>query len=337
MARIAGTVIAAAAVAAVAATTVRAQDGKAPDSASKPAAKKGTVPRTPWGDPDLSGVWDYRTITPLERPQNMAGRAQLTAEEVSKLEGQAAKNLDEPPDENTPTNLVHAPYMTDRGRKVLDDHRTSLIIEPSDGHVPPLTPEAQTRLATTRRGGGRDGGADGPESRSTAERCITYGFPNATLPTLYNNNIRILQGPGYVAVTHEMIHETRVIPLDGRPALGSNIKQWFGDSRGHWDGDTLVVESQNFSNKTNYRGSGATLHTIERFTRVGKDRLDFQVTIDDPHTFVRPWTIALPMIPAEGPIYEYACHEANVGLYDILEVARDEEKAQKKQLDKTAK
>jgi hypothetical protein len=320
---------AAAAVVSTLCMPVRAEDGKTVSGAPKAAtARKFVTPRTPWGDPDLAGVWDYRTITPLERPQNMAGRAQLTDEEVAKLEGQAAKNLDEPPDENTPANLVHAPYMTDRGRKVLDDRRTSLIIEPADGKVPALTPEAQARAVMRR--GGRDGGADGPESRSTAERCITYGFPNATLPTLYNNNIRILQGPGYVAVTHEMIHETRVIPLDGRPALNGKIQQWFGDSRGHWDGDTLVVESQNFSNKTSFRGSGATLHTIERFTRVGKDRMDFQITVDDPHTFVRPWTIALPMRPAEGPIYEYACHEANVGLYDILEVARDEEKALKK-------
>jgi hypothetical protein len=215
--------------------------------------------------------------------------------------------------------------MTDRGRKVLDDRRTSLIIDPADGKVPPLTAEAQARVGMRR--GGRDGGADGPESRSTAERCITYGFPSAILPTLYNNNIRILQGPGYVAITHEMIHETRIIPLDGRTPLSPKIHEWFGDSRGHWEGDTLVVESQNFSDKTNYRGSGATLHTIERFTRLGKDALDFKLTVDDPHTFVRPWTAALPMRTSEGPIYEYACHEANVGLYDILEVARDEEKA----------
>jgi hypothetical protein len=319
---------AAAAVVSSLSLSVLAQDGKPTSTASAPkpaAAKKFSTPRTPWGDPDLMGVWDYKTITPLERPQNMAGRALLTDEEVTRLEGAAAKNLDQPPDENTPVGLVHAPYMTDRGRKVLDDRRTSLIIEPADGKVPPLTPEAQARSAMRR--GGRDGGADGPESRSTAERCITYGFPSAILPTLYNNNIRILQGPGYVAITHEMIHETRIVPLDGRPALGTKIHEWFGDARGHWEGDTLVVEMRNFSDKTSYRGSGATLHTVERFTRVGKDSLNFQLTIDDPQTFVRPWTAALPMRTSEGPIYEYACHEANVGLYDILEVARDEEKA----------
>jgi len=316
--------VAIAAVVSSSSMSVFAQNGTSAAAKSAP-AKKFAIPRTPWGDPDLSGVWDYKTITPLERPANMAGRSQLTDQEVAQLEGAAARNLDAPPDENTPVGLVHAPYMTDRGRKVTDDRRTSLIIEPADGRVPALTPEAQARAAM-RRGGGRDGGADGPESRSNPERCITYGFPNATLPTLYNNNIRILQGPGYVAVTHEMIHETRVIPLDGRPALNSKIEQWFGDSRGHWEGDTLVVESQNFSDKTNYRGSGKTLHTIERFKRVAKDRIEFTITIDDPHTFVRPWTIDLPMRTSEGDMYEYACHEANVGLYDILEVARDEEK-----------
>jgi hypothetical protein len=304
-----------------------AQGTAAPAQGSKPAARKFTTPRTPWGDPDLTGVWDYRTITPLERPANMAGRALLTDEEVARLEGQAAKNLDEPPD-STSAITIHAPYMTDRGRKVLDDRRTSLIIEPADGRIPPLTAEAQVRAASRR--GTREGGADGPESRSSAERCITYGFPSAILPTLYNNNIRILQGAGYVAITHEMIHETRVIPLDGRAAVSPKIQQWFGDSRGHWDGDTLVVESQNFSDKTNYRGAGKTLHTIERFTRTGKNAIDFRLTVDDPQTFVRPWTVALPMRTSEGEIYEYACHEANVGLYDILEVARDAEKAAEK-------
>ena len=327
--RLTGIVVATALVF-VASISLRAQgaDGKAKASSSAAKAapiRKFAPPRTAWGDPDLQGVWDYRTITPFERPANMAGRATLTDEEVARLEATAARNLDEPPDANTPANTVHAPYMTDRGRKVTDDRRTSLIIDPADGRVPPLTPEAQARL--TLRRGGRDGGADGPESRSTAERCITYGFPNAILPTLYNNNIRILQGPGYVAITHEMIHETRIIPLDGRSALSPKIHQWFGDSRGHWDGDTLVVDSQNFSDKTNYRGAGATLHTLERFSRVAKDQVELQLTIVDPHTFVRSWTAALPMRTSEGPIYEYACHEANVGLYDILEVARDEEKA----------
>ena len=203
---------------------------------SKP---KAYASKTPWGDPDLQGVWDYKTITPLERPAAMGDRQFLNDEEVARLEGNAAKRLDSPPDENTPANLVHAPYMTDPGRKVDEDRRTSLIVDPPDGRIPPLTPEAQRRLAT-RRAGGRDGGTDGPEQRSSLERCITWGLPTSILPGLYNNNIRILQGPGYVTITHEMVHDTRVVPLDGRAPLSPKMHQWFGDSRGHWEGSTLV-------------------------------------------------------------------------------------------------
>src|SRR3954468_12016852 len=211
--------------------------------------------KTSWGDPDLQGVWDYKTITPLERPAAMGDRQFLNDEEVARLEGNPKRRLDSPPEANTPANLVHAAYMTDPGRKVDEDRRTSLIVDPPDGRVPPLTADAQQRLATRRGTGGRDGGADGPESRSSLERCITMGLPSGNLPTLYNNNIRLLQGPGFVAITHEMVHDTRVIPLDGRPALSPKIHQWFGDSRGHWDGNTLVVDTANFSDKTNFRGS----------------------------------------------------------------------------------
>jgi hypothetical protein len=301
-------------------------------SAGSPAAgKHWTPPRTQWGDPDLQGVWDYRTITPLERPQTMAGRQFLSEEEVSQLETRAAKRLDQPPDETVPATTIHAPYWTDPGRKVLDDKRTSLIVDPADGRIPPMTAEAQRRALARRglgrEGGGRDGGrADGPEDRTPLERCITWGLPTAILPGLYNNNIQIVQTPGYVAITHEMVHDTRIVPLDGRAPLSPKIRQWFGNSRGHWEGDTLVVETANFSDKTNFRGSSANLHLVERFTRLAPDIVGFQVTVDDPATWARPWTAVFPMRPTEGVIYEYACHEANVGLMDILEVARDEEK-----------
>ena len=315
------------AAAASASVSLHAQSAPAAKPAAKPAvAAKAFAGKTPWGDPDLQGVWDYKTITPLERPAAMGDRQFLNDEEVTRLEGNAAKRLDQPPDANTPANLVHAPYMTDPGRKVDEDRRTSLIVDPPDGRVPPLTAEAQQRLAM-RRGGGRDGGADGPESRSSLERCITMGLPSGNLPTLYNNNIRIVQGPGYVAITHEMVHDTRLIPLDARPALSPKIHQWFGDSRGHWDGNTLVVETKNFSDKTNYRGSGATLHLVERFTRTGRNAVDYRVTLDDPTTWTKPWTVELHMRTTEGDLYEYACHEGNYGLHNILEVARDEEKA----------
>jgi hypothetical protein len=284
------------------------------------------VAKTAWGDPDLQGVWDYKTITPLERPANFGERQFLNDEEVARLEANAAKRLDSPPDENTPIGLVHAPYMTDPGRKVDEDRRTSLIVDPPDGHIPPLTQEAQRRMST-RRGGGRDGGADGPENRSSLERCITWGLPTAILPGLYNNNIRIVQGPGYVAITHEMVHDTRIVPLDGRPGLSGKIHQWFGDSRGHWEGSTLVVETANFSDKTNYRGSGATLRMLEHFTRTGKNSIEYRLTVDDPTTWTKPWTVEEHMRTSEGDLYEYACHEGNYGLHNILEAARDEEKA----------
>jgi hypothetical protein len=308
-------------------TTGQGTQAAATSARATTPAKKRPVPRTPWGDPDLQGVWDYRTITPLERPQNFAGRETLTDEEVTTLETRAAKRLDEPPDESVPANTVHAPYWTDPGRKVLDDKRTSLIVDPADGRVPPLTAEAQRRLAT-RRATGREGGrADGPEDRSALERCITWGLPTANLPGLYNNNIQIVQGPGYVAITHEMVHDTRLVSLDGRPPLDAKIQQWFGSSRGHWEGDTLVVETTNFSDKTNYRGSGRGLHMVERFTRVAPDAIGYQLTVDDPTTWTRSWTAAFPMRPSEGLLYEYACHEDNLGLHNMLEVARDEEKA----------
>ena len=296
-------------------------------AASAPAGKHWTPPRTPWGDPDLQGVWDYKTITPLERPQSMAGRQFLTDQEVNQLESRAAKRLDEPPDETVPAGTVHAPYWTDPGRKVLEDRRTSLIIDPADGRVPSLTADAQQRAATRGAVGRQGGRADSYADRSNLERCITQGLPNANLPTLYNNNIQIFQAPGYVAILHEMVHDVRVIPLDGRTHVGSGIRQWLGDSRGRWDGNTLVVETTNFSDKTNFRGSGANLHLVERFTRVGADAIGYEVTLDDPTTWTRSWTAALPMRPSEGLIYEYACHESNIGLYDILEVARDEDKA----------
>ena len=307
------------------AVTAAALTAQTRPAATKAPARPYTA-KTAWGDPDLQGVWDYKTITPLERPAAFGDRQFLNADEVARLEGNAAKRLDSPPDENTPVGLVHAPYMTDPGRKVDEDHRTSLIVDPPDGRIPPITPEAQQRLAA-RRVGDRNGGTDGPEQRSSLERCITWGFPTSILPGLYNNNIRISQGPGYVAITHEMVHDTRIIPLDSRPALSPKIHQWFGDSRGHWEGNTLVVESQNFSDKTNYRGSGATLHTIERFTRTGKDTVEYRLTVDDPHTWTKPWTVEEHMRTSEGDLYEYACHEGNYGMHNILEEARDADKA----------
>jgi hypothetical protein len=294
--------------------------------------------KTPWGDPDLQGVWDYRSITPLERPRQFGDRALLTDAEVKELEARAAKRMDEAPDENAPAGTVHPSYWTDPGRKVTESRRTSLITSPADGRIPPLTPEAQARAAA-RGGGGRGGGpgvraggrADSWLDRTALERCITWGLPTAILPGLYNNNIEIVQSPGYVAITHEMVHDTRIIPVNGRAHLPPTMRNWMGDSRGRWEGDTLVVETTNFSPKLPYRGATPNMKLTERFRRVSKDAVEFSVTVEDPATWTQPWTASLMMRPSEGPLVEYACHEGNYGLRNILEVARDEEAAAAKE------
>jgi hypothetical protein len=301
-------------------TATTAAQAPAPQAAP-PAAK--AAPKTPWGHPDLQGTWDYRTITPLERPEQYGDRAFLTEEEARVLEDRAGKRMDLPPEKIQP-GLNHAQYWTDPGRRVDASRRTSLIVEPANGRIPPLTAAGRVRLAQRPR---RDDVVDSWLDRSNAERCITYGLPSASLPTLYNNNIKIVQSPDSVVIVHEMIHEARVVPLDDRPPLPGTIRQWIGDTRGRWDGDTLVVETTNFSGQNNYRGSTTGLHLIERYRRVGANALELRLTVEDASTWTQPWTVVLPMIPTEGDIGEYACHEGNYGLRDILEVARDAEKA----------
>jgi hypothetical protein len=300
------------------------------------AASAQTSLKTPWGDPDIQGVWDYRSITPLERPRQFGDRAYLTDAEVKEMEARANKRMDEAPAEGAPASTIHPSYWTDPGRTVTESRRTSLIIDPPDGRIPALTPEAEARRPAGRgrgagpgaAGGMRAGGrADSWLDRSSLERCITWGLPTAILPGLYNNNIEIVQAPGVVAITHEMVHDTRVIPLDGRKHLPDSMRNWMGDSRGRWEGDTLVVETTNFSPKLSYRGATPNMKLTERFRRVDKDTIDFKITVEDPATWTAPWTVQLMMRPSEGPLVEYACHEGNYGLRNILEVARDEEKA----------
>jgi hypothetical protein len=284
-----------------------------------------TVARTPWGDPDLQGVWDYRTITPLERRPELGDRAFYTDEEIAQLEAGAARRMDQPPDETTPANLVHAQYMTDPGRFVDESRRTSLIVDPSNGRVPELTPQAATRQAAARAAATPGGRANSWLDRTLMERCITRALPSSIMPGLYNNNIRISQAPGYVAIVHEMVHDTRIVPLDGSPF--SDMRTYLGESRGRWEGATLVVETRNFNGKAPYRGSGENLRLTERYTRIGPESIDFSLTFDDETTWTQPWTVAYLMRPAEGELYEYACHEGNYGLRNILENARAEEKA----------
>ena len=287
------------------------------------------APRTSWGDPDLQGVWDYRTITPLERRPEMGDREHYTDQEVAQLEGRAAKRLDEAPDTSVQTNLVHADYLTDPGRHVDESRRTSLIVDPKSGRIPPLTPQAQQRqenaaAARTAAAPPPGGRVDSYRDRSLYERCITRGLPATILPTLYNNNIRISQSPGYVAIVHEMIHETRVVPLGGE---FGRVRSYLGESRGHFEGDTLVVETRNFNGRAGFRGAGENLVLTERYARVAPDKIDFRLTFADSAQWAQPWTVAYFMRTADAELYEYACHEGNYGLRNILEEARAAEQA----------
>ena len=289
-----------------------------------------TPPRTPDGHPDLQGIWDFRSATPLERPARFAGREFMTPEEVVEYERLALAREDgRPPDDarSLEEQSVHPVWWLDYGKKPVKTARTSLIVDPPDGRIPPQTDEGRARAAARRAAARTHGPADSYENRSLMERCITRGLPEGTLPGPYNNNLQIVQAPGYVMLFTEMIHDARVVPMDGRPHNSPDIRSWMGDSRGRWDGDTLVVDTINFTDRTNFRGSGANLHLVERFTRLDADTIEYRFTLDDPTTWTRPWTVAYPIVKTDGPIYEFGCHEGNYGLRDILSGARYEEKA----------
>ena len=287
--------------------------------------------RTPWGDPDLQGVWDFRTITPLERPAELADQAFLTEEEAAGLEGAAvdrSERLAQPSEVRTEplpaggSVGAYNDFWFDRGFNVVASRRTSLIVDPPDGRIPALTPAGQQRAAM--RTAARARPAVTWEDRSLFERCVTRGLPR--LPGGYNQNLQILQTPDHVVILYEMMREARVIPLDGRPHLPAAVRLWHGDSRGRWEGDTLVVETANFSPKNDFRGAGAGLRLVERFTRVDADTIDHQVTISDPTTFTRAWTAAIPLRRTDAPMYEYACHEGNYGMEGIMAGARADDR-----------
>jgi hypothetical protein len=281
------------------------------------------VPRTPDGQPDLSGVWDYRTATPLERPAQFAGKEFLTDQEIAEYERRAASRDDgRPPDDPRSDPSVHPPWWLDYGRNVVATRRSSLIVDPPDGRIPPLTADAQGKAAERRAASKGRGPADSPEDRTLWERCITRGLPEGMLPAGYNNNVQFLQTPAYVVIVSEMIHDARIVPIDGRPHAPAVIRSWLGDSRGRWEGNTLVVETTNFSPKTNFRGASENLRLIERFTRIDRDTIEYRFTVEDPSTWERPWTVTFPLVKSDGQMYEYACHEANYGLQNILKNAR---------------
>lgn len=282
---------------------------------------------TPWGHPDLQGIWDRRTITPLQRPERLAGKAFLNQDEIAAYQRASAARPDgRPLDSGRGGISVHDPGDLDYGSTVLSSGQTSLVVDPPDGQIPALTEAAQERSALRARNRQARGPADSWTDRSLTERCITWGIPNGMLPQAYNNNIHIIQTPTTVMILNEMVHDIRVVPLDNRQHVPSNIRQWHGDPRGHWEGNTLVVESTNFSEKTNFRGSSENLHLVERFTRIAEDSLQYEFTVSDPTTWVSPWTVAFPMTKGDQPIYEFACHEGNHSLRNILSVARNLEK-----------
>ena len=286
--------------------------------------------RTPWGDPDLQGLWTNATLTPFERPATMSEKPVLTEQEAAEFEKETLRARDaDSRAGGTDADLARSynQFWYDRGTKVVGTRRTSLVIDPPDGRVPSLIPAAQQR-ADARLAARRSSPADGPEDRSLVERCILWPVAGPPMiPGGYNNNYQILQTPDYVVILIEMIHDVRIIPLDGRAHAPSNIRQWMGDSRGRWDVNTLVVTTKNFTDKTNFRGSSENLRLVERFTRVDPGTIDYEFTIDDPASFPRPWTAAIPMTKTDGPIFEYACHEGNYGMTNLLSGARAEEKS----------
>ena len=285
------------------------------------------APRTPDGRPDLQGVWDFRSLTPLERPEDLADQDVFTAEEAAQFteERLAALDKDQPgPDGRIPLSGGYNDFWWDYGRQLTDDLRTSLVVDPPNGRIPALTPSARERAGKRRAALGRD--AHGPEDRGAFERCI-LGF-NAgppMNPSAYNNNMQLFQTADHVVILNEMVHDARIVPLDGSDHLPEDVRQWRGDSRGHWAGDTLVIETRNFTDKTSFRGTGPGLRLVERFTRVAEGILLYEYTVTDPESFERPWSVAVPMQKNDLPVFEYACHEGNYGMLNLMVSARAED------------
>ena len=297
--------------------------GGAPAGAPDTSQSKWTPPRTPWGDPDIQGQWNSQTSTPLERPVSgaLAGKETITEEEAETFERTERQSFDEAPRSGDPG--TYNAFWRDEGKALT---RTSLITDPPDGRVPAYTPEAEKRIAAERAERSKRGPADSYKDLNAWTRCISRGWNG--IGSWYSSNYQIFQSPGYVVVFQELIHEPRIIPLDGRAHLPQDVGQWLGDSRGHWEGNTLVVETTNFDSKAGYRGSRETLHLVERYTPRDAKNLDYEFTVDDPKTFTRPWTVARPMRRQTGAItiFEYACHEGNYAMPHILIGARAEEK-----------
>jgi hypothetical protein len=310
--------------------------GLAADLAQANPSQSYSVPRTSDGKPDLQGIWANNNATPLERPKILEGRALLTEQEVAALkqryadifagDGDAAfgdaifeavlsdVQKYKPTTFDVQTGNYNAFWLVERDF----DNRTSLITDPPDGRMPPVLPQAATRQMVAYP----TQSADGPEDRGLTERCITFGVPDVLAG--YNSYYQVVQTPDAVVLYAEKIHDARIIPLDGRPHAPSSIRTWLGDSRGRWEGDTLVVETVNL--RRSFLIASDRLKLVERFTRVGPNTLHYEITVDDPETWTRPWTFMIPLRRTEQAIYEYACHEGNIGLAGILSGARAEER-----------
>ena len=360
MSRIAVILVRQAALAAVAFMSMTAALAQAPAPAAKaPAAasSKGyTAPRTPDGQPDLQGIWSSATVTPLERPAEFANKEFLTPAEVVEYERAARERNNQDNRSKDRTTDVASAYNDawwDRGTKVVKTRRTSLVVDPPNGRLPARTPEALAKLSasmeaqrmkcrTAACSEGTLSAADGPEDRPPGERCIVWGSSvPPMIPSAYNNNYQIVQTAGYVAILIEMIHDVRIIPIDGTPHMPSKVRTWLGDSRGHWEGDALVVETKNFNGQaakeydTSFKNASKNFRLVERFTRTDAETLTYRYTVEDPQTFTRPFTVELPLARSSEPLYEYACHEGNYGMTGLLEGAREIEKA--RELEKNKK
>jgi hypothetical protein len=291
--------------------------------------QKWTPSRTPDGQPDLQGYWTNSTYTPLERPKDVT-KAFYTREEAARIEKQAAARETEQTEPGTIPDVHYdfTQFGLDRNQSALASNlRTSLIVDPPDGRLPPLTAEGRKRAAETAERAKRVGRWDSAETNQLDDRCVIFaGAGPPMLPQSYNGNYQIVQAPGYVMILFEMAHDVRIVPLDGRPHVSSNVRQWKGDSLGRWEGDTLVVETTNFNGKNPLRDSSENMRVTERFTRVDADSIRYEFTVDDTSTWTRPWSAELTMQKTIGPIFEHACHEGNYGLYNTLAGARLEEK-----------
>jgi len=282
---------------------------------------KPKIARAADGHPDLQGTWDFAQLTPFERPGAFAGKSSITDEEAEEF---AQQRIETGNKDNrgggaaADVERAYNDFWWDFGKRIAK--QTSLVVDPPDGRVPPLTPEAQKRAADRR------GKYDNPEERPLAERCV-LGFNSGRpmIPSAYNNNMQLVQTHDHVVVLNEMIHSARIIPLDGRPHAPAGIRSLTGDSVGHWEGDTLVVDTTNFSQEAGFRGASTRMHLVERFTRLDKDTLRYEFTVDDPATWTAKWSASIPMTRTDELIYEYACHESNYGLEGVLKGARFED------------